>query len=104
MLDPPYVRPCDRERGRAAPSDDGGGDSGAGPPGVIGGGSEVKGPAGNADGKHSAAMRTGISVPQCGQPIMMTATSTGTGAADILELAPCNDRAAPRWIRAKILM
>jgi hypothetical protein len=78
-----YMRPRDRERERTARSDNGGGESGGGPPGVDGGDSKAEG----VDDRQSALKRIGMMPRQCGQTIVMSAAFAGSATADILGVA-----------------
>ena len=78
------MRPRDRERERTARSDNGGGESGGGPPGVDGGDSKAEG----VDDRQSALKRIGMMPWQCGQTIVMRAALAGSATADILGVRP----------------
>jgi hypothetical protein len=77
------MRRRDRERERTARSDNGGGESGGGPPGVDGGDSKAEG----VDDRQSALKRIGMMPRQCGQTIVMRAAFAGSATADILGVA-----------------
>ena len=83
-----YARRRDRERERTARSDNGGGESGGGPPGVDGGDSKAEG----VDDRQSALKRIGMMPRQCGQTIVMRAAFAGSATADILGVATYDGR------------
>ena len=79
-----HYMPCrGRDRERATRSDNGGGDSGGGPPGVDGCDSKAEG----VDDWQSALKRIGMMPRQCGQTILMRAAFAGSATADILGVA-----------------